>query len=94
VIEVPVVTITQKQLIAALIAVFLPALSWTGADYVRTRDVAQAAKAQADGLEIDVREIRQDTLRMLVLMHTQFTGNAQEIERLRAELTKLEKVAQ
>jgi hypothetical protein len=94
VIEVPVLTITQKQLIGAFIAVFLPALSWTGADYVRTRDTAHGAKQQAEKLDVDVREIRQDTLRMLVLMHTQFTGNAQEIARLRAELTRLEKVSQ
>jgi hypothetical protein len=88
-IETPVLTITKKQIIGALIAVFLPALSWTGGDYVRTRDIARRADEKAAGLESDVRETRQDILRILVMMNKQFTGDDLEIARLTAELNAL-----
>lgn len=82
-------TITQKQVTGAVLAVLLPALSWTGVDYVRTRDTVHGVKAQADRLELDVRDIRKDTLRMLVLMNRQFVGDDAEIARLTAELNAM-----
>lgn len=88
-IETPVLTITRKQIVSTVIAIFLPALSWTGVDYVRTRDTAHGAKAQADRLEVDVRETRKDILHMLLMMNKQFTGDDLEIARLTAELNAL-----
>jgi len=83
------IPITRRHLATTVITISLSAFGWGGTDYVKTRDTAYAAKQQAEQLEKDVRETRQNMLRVLVMMNVQFTGDTQEIARLRAELQKL-----
>lgn len=92
--DLPVLVVRKKQLLWIATAILIPALSYAGSDYIATRDLARSVKQQADSLEQDVRETRQNVLQSLIMMNRQFTGDEREISRLQQELGKLKAEAE